>query len=100
MPDYENGISSTSNQSSGTQIQVNSFSFVYLRGIDPYMEDYLVQVSPDKTNWYVVGSRQDDVNGNTQGTSFLFPIPSKWYFRCTAENGFIYTIYPLKGENA
>lgn len=100
IPDYENGIYSTANQPSGTSIKVDKFSFVYLGGSDPYTENYFVQVSPDNVTWYNVGRRYDDVNGNTQETSFLFPIPAGWYFRCTAENFFYYTIYPLKGENS
>ena len=98
MPDYENGITSD-NVAMGTWVQVMKDSFVITYGGDPFYESYFIYVSPDKTTKYTVGHRMDDVNSNTQATTFAFFVPKGWYFQNNAEGGSSYHIYPLKGAN-
>lgn len=95
-PDYASVITGSVSMSAWTQCAKTSFVCVY--GGDPYTENYYVYVSPDGgTTTYVVGRRTDDVNSNTQTTSFTFIVPAGWYFNCGAEGGSTYYIYPLKG---
>ena len=97
MPDYESMI--TGNVNMGAWVQVTKDSFVITYGGDPYAESYFIYVSPDKTTKYTVGHRMDDVNSNTQATTFAFFVPKGWYFQNNAEGGSSYHIYPLKGAN-
>lgn len=99
MPDYAQEVL-FDNVQRLTYIQVAKNSAVYLATSDPYIEDYRILVSPDNgiTN-YVVGYRYDDVNGNTQATSFNFLVPAGWYFTSTAENSFGAIVRPLVGVN-
>ena len=97
MPDYANQIYAE-NISSGTKITCPKDSQVIVWGKDEYTENYYAYVySPNDAGPFVVGYRMDDVNGNTQWTTFSFLVPAGWKFTCTAENGFTYRIYPLKG---
>lgn len=97
MPDYENVIEGTM-PSLGSWVQCVKDSFVCCYGGDSYIEDYWCYVSPDNgTTTYVVGRRYDDVNANTQHTSFTFFVPKGWYFKITSELVPHYYIYPLKG---
>ena len=97
MPDYPNQIWAD-NIASGTQITCVKDSQVIVWGTDSNQEDYHVLVyGPNNEEQFVVGRRYDDFNGNTQTTSFSFLVPKGYKFTCTAENGFSYRIYPLKG---
>ncbi len=97
MPDYINQIRAD-NITSGTKITCPQNSQVIVWGKDQYMEGYYAYVySPTDEGPFVVGYRGDDTNGNTEWTSFSFLVPAGWKFTCTAENGFSYCIYPLKG---
>lgn len=97
MPDYANQVYAE-NISRGTKITCPKDSQVIVWGKDQYIEDYYAYVySPNDAGPFVVGYRMDDVNGNTQWTTFSFLVPAGWNFTCTAENGFTYRIYPLKG---
>lgn len=100
MPDYSSAI--TGNAVAGEFIQCPADAAVCVFGSDPYTEDSYAYVSPDNgTTKYIVGRRKDDVNSNTQTTSFYFLVPKNWYFTTTVENGFTYQIYPLSGgQNA
>lgn len=96
MPDYTTLITG----SSKNFIQVQYNSFVCITASDWYSENYCCYVSPDNGNTkYVVGYRMDDVNGNTQTTSFTFLVPKDWYFQCTSEGTPTYYIYKLKGTD-
>ncbi len=96
MPDYTTLITG----SSKNFIQVQYDSFVCITASDSYSENYCCYVSPDNGNTkYVVGYRMDDVNGNTQTTSFTFLVPKDWYFQCTSEGTPTYYIYKLKGTD-
>lgn len=96
MPDYENQITG----SSKNWVQCSKDSFICIWGFDSYTEDFKAQVSPNNgTDIFTVGVRSDDVNSNTQTTSFTFLCPKNWYFRCTSEGIPTYVIYPLKGAN-
>lgn len=96
VPDYASVIAADG-VAMGTWIQCSVDSFVCTWGGDPYTEDYYVYVSPDKSTKYIVGRRYDDVNSNTQITSFTFFVPKGWWFQNNPEGGFSYRIYPLKG---
>lgn len=97
MPDYVNQVYAES-ISPGTKITCPKDSQVIVWGQDAYREDYYAYVYPPFDGGpYVVGYRADDTNGNTEWTSFSFLVPAGWKFTCTAENGFSYRIYPLKG---
>ena len=100
MPDYSSAI--TGNAAAGKFIQCPADAAVCVFGSDSYIEDFYAYVSPDNgTTKYIVGRRTDDVNSNTQTTSFYFLVPKNWYFTTTVENGFTYQIYPLSGgQNA
>lgn len=100
MPDYSSAI--TGNAVAGEFIQCPADAAVCVFGSDPFTEDSYAYVSPDNgTTKYIVGRRKDDVNSNTQTTSFYFLVPKNWYFTTTVENGFTYQIYPLSGgQNA
>ena len=97
MPDYEKEITTSGNRDTWIQVQKDSFVVAY--GSDPYLEDILAYVSPDKTKTYIVGRRSDDTNGQTEGTSFSFFVPKGWYCKSNFENGNTYRIYQLKGAN-
>jgi hypothetical protein len=98
MPDYINQIWSDDYNPSGTKITCVKDSLVIVWGKDQYEEDfYAYTYSPTDLGPFIVGYRGDDVNRNTQWTSFSFFVPAGWKFTCTAENGFKYRIYPLKG---
>ena len=96
IPDYASVIAAD-NVSGGTWIQCVYDSIVCVWAGDPYMEDYFVYVSPDKSAKYVVGRRYDDTNAQTQSISFYFFVPKGWWFRNNAEQAGSYRIYPLKG---
>ena len=100
MPDYSSAI--TGNAVAGKFIQCPADAAVCVFGQDPYTENFYAYVSPDNgTTKYIVGRRTDDVNSNTQTTSFYFLVPKNWYFTTTVEQGFTYQIYPLSGgQNA
>ena len=100
MPDYSSAI--TGNAVAGKFIQCPADAAVCVFGQDPYTENFYAYVSPDNgTTKYIVGCRKDDVNSNTQTTSFYFLVPKNWYFTTTVEQGFTYQIYPLSGgQNA
>lgn len=97
MPDYANQIYAE-NIPRGTKITCPKDSQVVVWGKDQYIEDYYAYVySPNDDGPFVVGYRGDDTNGNTEWGCFSFLVPAGWKFTCTAENGFYYRIYPLKG---
>ena len=100
IPDYSSAI--TGNAVAGEFIQCPANAAVCVFGSDSYIEDFYAYVSPDNgTTKYIVGRRTDDINSNTQTTSFYFLVPKNWYFTTTVENGFTYQIYPLSGgQNA
>lgn len=96
VPDYASVIAANG-VASGTWTQCSVDSFVCAWGSDPYTENYSMYVSPDKSTLYTVGIRYDDVNSNTQITSFTFFVPKGWWFQVNAEGSNAYRIYPLKG---
>ena len=102
MPDYAQQIVGADGASVAlTLIQCTKDSFVVIWAYDSYTEDYWIYVTDDTSvpYKYVVGRRYDDLNANTQGTSFTFLVPKGWYFTSGAEGGFGYRIFPLKGAN-
>lgn len=95
MPDYVNPITGTAG--ADVWVQCAKDSFVVVWGTDSFIIDARALISPDKTNLYMVGFFYSDINSNTRGTSFTFPVPKGWWFRAGFENGINYHIYPLKG---
>ena len=97
MPDYVHQIYAE-NITAGTKITCVKDSLVIVWGKDHYIEDYHTYVySQNDEGPYIVGYRGDDTNSNAETVSFTFLVPAGWKFTCTAELGFCYRIYPLKG---
>lgn len=96
IPNYAAQIAGST--SSGALIQVDADSFVSVYSEVPYKENYGVFITRDKTTFYRVGYRFDDVNINTQGTTFNFFAPKGWMFKCESGYSVYYYIYPLKGS--
>lgn len=94
-PNYGAG-QTVENVTSGFWTNVSKTSMVICYCSDPYTENYEVKVSPNNgTTAYVVGKRYDDVNANTQVTSFSFIVPAGWSFTSTNEGTYSAYIYPL-----